>query len=79
MHWKGLANYTMELYTSVIDGSFIERKEHALVWNYQNADSEFASSQAKELLDHLENILANDPVTVKSGEFIVEVESQVFF
>ncbi|KAJ6339837.1 hypothetical protein OIU77_007726 [Salix suchowensis] len=31
---------------------------------------------AKELLDHLENVLANDPVAVKRGQNIVEVKPQ---
>ena len=33
--------------------------------------------QAKELLDHLESVLANEPVVVKSGHHIVEVKPQV--
>ncbi|MCI26593.1 putative alphaalpha-trehalose-phosphate synthase, partial [Trifolium medium] len=32
--------------------------------------------QAKELLVHLESMLANDPVVVKRGEHIVEVKPQ---
>lgn len=32
--------------------------------------------KAKELLDHLESVLVNDPVTVKSGHHIVEVKPQ---
>ncbi|KAH0776535.1 hypothetical protein KY290_007946 [Solanum tuberosum] len=32
------------------------------------------SSPAKEMLDHLESILANELVAVKSGQFIVEVK-----
>ncbi|KAG5631968.1 hypothetical protein H5410_003685 [Solanum commersonii] len=31
---------------------------------------------AKEMLDHLESVLANEPVTVKNGQFIVEVKPQ---
>jgi hypothetical protein len=31
----------------------------------------------KEMLDHLESVLANEPVSVKSGKFIVEVKPQV--
>lgn len=67
----------MQLYTETTDGSFIENQEIALVWNYQLADPDFGSCQAKELLDHLESVLANEPVTVKSGQHIVEVKPQV--
>lgn len=66
----------MQLYTEATDGSFIESKESALVWHHQDADPDFGSSQAKELLDHLETVLANEPVVVKRGHQIVEVKPQ---
>ena len=72
-----MAKPVMKLYTEATDGSSIETKESALVWHHQDADPGFGSSQAKELLDHLESVLANEPVTVKSGQFIVEVKPQV--
>ena len=75
--WKEIAEPVMKLYTETTDGSAIETKESALVWNYQYADPDFGSCQAKELLDHLESVLANEPVSVKSGQHIVEVKPQV--
>ncbi|KAK8551454.1 hypothetical protein V6N12_040092 [Hibiscus sabdariffa] len=74
--WKEIAEPVMKLYTEATDGSTIETKESALVWHYCDADPGFGSSQAKEMLDHLESVLANEPVTVKSGQFIVEVKPQ---
>lgn len=75
-YWKQIAEPVMKLYTETTDGSAIETKESALVWNYQYADPDFGSTQAKELLDHLESVLANEPVSVKSGQHIVEVKPQ---
>lgn len=74
--WKDAALPVMELYTESTDGSYIEMKESALVWHHRDADPDFGSWQAKELLDHLESVLANEPVTVKSGHHIVEVKPQ---
>ncbi|TVU35105.1 hypothetical protein EJB05_16976 [Eragrostis curvula] len=74
--WMQMAKPVMNLYTEATDGSYIETKESALVWHHQDADPGFGSSQAKEMLDHLESVLANEPVTVKSGQFIVEVKPQ---
>nr|XP_027190909.1 probable alpha,alpha-trehalose-phosphate synthase [UDP-forming] 9 isoform X2 [Cicer arietinum] len=74
--WKGIAEPVMRSYTEATDGSYIETKESALVWHYNDADSDFGSWQAKELLDHLENVLANEPVVVKKGMYIVEVKLQ---
>ncbi|KAL1560592.1 putative alpha,alpha-trehalose-phosphate synthase [UDP-forming] 7 [Salvia divinorum] len=74
--WMQMAEPVMKSYTEATDGSGIERKESALVWHYQDADPGFGYSQAKEMLDHLESVLANEPVAVKSGQFIVEVKPQ---
>jgi len=74
--WKQVAEPVMLLYTESTDGSYIEYKESALVWHHQYADPDFGSWQAKEMQDHLESVLANEPVTVKSGAQIVEVTPQ---
>ncbi|OMO59791.1 Glycosyl transferase, family 20 [Corchorus olitorius] len=74
--WKRIAEPVMKLYTEATDGSYIEPKRSALVWHHQDADPDFGSCQAKELLDHLENVLANEPVVVKRGRQIVEVKPQ---
>ncbi|XP_057417885.1 alpha,alpha-trehalose-phosphate synthase [UDP-forming] 6 [Lotus japonicus] len=74
--WKQIAEPVMKLYTETTDGSTIEDKETALVWCYEDADPDFGSCQAKELLNHLESVLANEPVTVKSGHNTLEVKPQ---
>ncbi|KAG6519159.1 probable alpha,alpha-trehalose-phosphate synthase [UDP-forming] 7 [Zingiber officinale] len=74
--WMQIAEPVMKLYTESTDGSAIETKESALVWHHRDAEPGFGSSQAKEMLDHLESVLTNEPVTVKSGKFIVEVKPQ---
>ncbi|CAH9135515.1 unnamed protein product [Cuscuta epithymum] len=74
--WMQLAEPVMQSYTDATDGSSIEKKDSAIVWQYRDADPGFGFSQAKEMLDHLESVLANEPVAVKSGQFIVEVKPQ---
>ncbi|XP_058100885.1 probable alpha,alpha-trehalose-phosphate synthase [UDP-forming] 7 [Magnolia sinica] len=74
--WIQIAEPVTKQYTEATDGSSIEIKESALVWHHQDADPGFGSCQAKELLDHLESVLANEPVAVKSGQYIVEVKPQ---
>lgn len=77
LDWKEIVEPVMKSYTDATDGSNIEVKESALVWHYQDADPDFGSCQAKELLDHLENVLSNEPVVVCRGQHIVEVKPQV--
>ncbi|WVZ64806.1 hypothetical protein U9M48_014278 [Paspalum notatum var. saurae] len=74
--WKLIAELVMRVYMETTDGSFIEPKESALVWHYQNTDRDFGSCQAKELVRHLERVLANEPVVVRRGHQIVEVKRQ---
>ncbi|CAN8270906.1 unnamed protein product [Cochlearia groenlandica] len=76
LSWKKIAKPVMNHYTEATDGSFIEDKESAMVWHHQEADHLFGSWQAKELLDHLESVLTNEPVFVKRGRQIVEVKPQ---
>lgn len=77
LEWKEIAEPVMELYREATDGSTIENKDSGLVWHHQDADPDFGSCQAKELLVHLENVLANEPALVKRGRHIVEVKPQV--
>ncbi|WOL14661.1 putative alpha,alpha-trehalose-phosphate synthase [Canna indica] len=74
--WMQIVEPVMKLYAESTDGSSIETKESALVWHHQDADPGFGSAQAKEMLDHLESVLANEPVSVKRGQFIIEVKPQ---
>jgi trehalose 6-phosphate synthase/phosphatase len=76
LEWKQIVLPVMQSYTEATDGSNIEIKESALVWHHQDADPDFGSCQAKELLDHLESVLANEPALVKRGQQIVEVKPQ---
>ncbi|KAF8688342.1 hypothetical protein HU200_042303 [Digitaria exilis] len=74
--WKLIAEPVMKTYTETTDGSTIEDKETAIVWSYEDADPDFGSCQAKELHDHLESVLSNEPVSVKAGLNHVEVKPQ---
>ncbi|KAK9008157.1 hypothetical protein V6N11_075059 [Hibiscus sabdariffa] len=74
LEWKRIVEPVMNLYREATDGSSIEAKESALVWHHQDADPDFGSCQAKELLDHLESVLANEPAVVNRGQHIVEVK-----
>ncbi|KAL0385573.1 UNVERIFIED_CONTAM: putative alpha,alpha-trehalose-phosphate synthase [UDP-forming] 9 [Sesamum radiatum] len=76
LDWKEIVEPIMKQYTEATDGSSMEVKDSALVWHHQDADPDFGSCQAKELLDHLENVLANEPAVVRRGQHIVEVKPQ---
>ena len=72
--WRGIVVPILRLYTESTDGSWVEEKESAVVWHYANADPDFGSWQAKELLDHLEGVLSTEDAEATSGAGIVEVK-----
>ncbi len=72
--WRGIVVPILRLYSESTDGSWVEEKESAVVWHYANADPDFGSWQAKELLDHLEGVLSTEDAEATSGAGIVEVK-----
>jgi len=74
---KKIVEKVMEHYTKATDGSFTEEKYNAVFWQHQDEDDGFGPWQAKQLLDHLKSILADEPVIVKRGQHTVEVQPQV--
>ena len=59
--WEAVADESaMRPYTEAMPrGSYMETKETAMAWRYQNADP----CQARELHDHLDAVLANEPAS----------------
>lgn len=72
--WKMIAMPILETYTEATDGSFVQDKESAVVWHFNNADPDFGVWQSKELLAHLEDLLVGYPVDVHIGNFTVEIK-----
>ena len=77
--WMQTIETIMRSYTKFADGSYIEAEESAIVSHNQDTDPDFGSAQAKEMLDHLESVLADEPFVVKKVQFIVEVKPQGIF
>lgn len=72
--WKSNAFEIMRQFVKRTQGSFIENKGSALVWQYRDADQHFGSWQAKELSSHLKELLFGWDVEVMEGKGYVEVK-----
>ncbi|CBZ50187.1 trehalose-6-phosphate synthase of likely plant origin, related [Neospora caninum Liverpool] len=72
--WKQVAIELMLQYVKRTQGSFIENKGSALVFQYRDADPDFGSMQAKDLSNYLGELLFGYPVSVMSGKGYVEVK-----
>ena len=73
--WHAIVMPILEQYTDATDGSFIRDKGTSVIWDYRDADPDFGQWQAKELMDHLESVLVNDPVDVFPGNGHVEIKA----
>jgi len=71
--WKTYTFEIMRHFVNRTQGSFIENKGSALVWQYENTDQHFGTWQAKELSDHLKELLFGFNVEVVEGKGFVEV------
>ena len=66
--WCSIAITILEDYTSRSHGSYIEETEMKVLWQYRDADPEFAGYlQARELEDHLSNVLRSFSVDILHG------------
>ncbi|CAL4971798.1 unnamed protein product [Urochloa decumbens] len=71
--WEAVAEHAMRHYTEATPGSYMEVKETAMAWHYQNADPVVSPCQARELHAHLARALADEPAPVAIGTHVVEV------
>eukprot|EP01067_Filipodium_phascolosomae_P008307 Filipodium_phascolosomae@DN7029_c0_g1_i1.p1 len=71
--WKHIALQLMNQYSNRTQGSYVENKGSALVFQYRDADPDFGQWQAKDLSAHLSDMLFDFPVAVVTGKGYVEV------
>merc|ERR1712151_190771 len=72
--WKSCAGEIMRQFVQRTQGSYIENKGSALVWQYRDVDQHFGSWQAKELSSHLKELLFGFDVDIEEGKGYVEVK-----
>ncbi len=71
--WMAKAHKVMRTYTDRVHGTYIQEKSCSIVWHYADCDQDWGAMQARELTDHLEDLLENHEVDVIAGQCRVEV------
>lgn len=74
--WKDTAIDIINAYVTRTEGAYLEVKESSVVFQFRNADPDYGTWQAKELMSHLEILLRPfmDECEVSSGMGYVEVK-----
>ncbi len=73
--WKGELRPIMEAYVSRTPGSFIEEKDHSLVWHFRKVETGLRELRSRELSSHLKYLTANKNLQVLEGDMVVEVKN----
>jgi len=72
--WKDEARNIMEFYIERTPGSFLEEKEHTLVWHYRKVEKGLGGLRSRELSSHLKHFLSNKGLDIIDGDHVVEVK-----
>ena len=59
-----------------VPGAHVERKSCSVAWHYRQAEPEYASWRARELLNDLHQHLQGSPAEILQGNQVVEVRAQ---
>jgi len=75
--WKNEARDILEFYIQRTPGSFLEEKEHTLVWHYRKVEKGLGALRSSELSSHLKHFMTNKGLDVIEGDHVVEVKPSV--
>jgi trehalose 6-phosphate synthase/phosphatase len=73
--WKDKLLPILRVYEQATPGSMVEEKPSAIVWHYRKADEEFGGWKANRLTQELSALGANQPIKVRHGKKMVEVNA----
>ena len=73
LDWRNEVREIFEHFTASVPGARIEEKEIGIAWHYRQADPILGAWQAKELFQHLIEVLQDQGVQVMRGNKVLEV------
>lgn len=73
--WMANIKPILESFVDRTPGTFIETKAYSLAWHYRTADPELAQIRTIELQTVLTSMVANNNLSVLSGNKVIEIKS----
>ncbi len=73
--WMDKIRPVLESFVDRSPGTFIEEKNYSLAWHYRNTDPDFGNKRATELTTVLTSLIANDNLSVLSGNKVLEIKN----
>ncbi len=65
----------IEAYVNRTPGSFIEKKDHSLVWHFRKVETGLGELRSRELTSHLKYLSTGKNLQVLEGDMVVEVKN----
>lgn len=75
LEWLPRAEQILRAVEIEVDDSEVERKPAGIAWHYRRVDADYGEWRARELLVHLAEQFANEPVELLQGRKLVELRS----
>ena len=73
--WKNEFRPILEAYVNRTPGSFIEEKDHSLVWHFRKVETGLGELRSRELTSHLKYLSTGKNLQVLEGDMVVEVKN----
>jgi len=73
--WKDEFRPVLDAYVNRTPGSFIEEKDHSLVWHFRKVETGLGELRSRELTSHLKYLSTGKNLQVLEGDMVVEVKN----
>lgn len=73
--WKSEFKPVLDAYVNRTPGSFIEEKDHSLVWHFRRVETGLGELRSRELTSHLKYLSTGKNLQVLEGDMVVEVKN----
>ena len=73
--WKDEFRLILDGYVNRTPGSFIEEKDHSLVWHFRKVETGLGELRSRELTSHLKYLSTGKNLQVLEGDMVVEVKN----
>ena len=73
--WKDEFRPILDAYVNRTPGSFIEEKDHSLVWHFRKVETGLGELRSRELTSHLKYLSTGKNLQVLEGDMVVEVKN----
>ena len=74
-HWKEEFRPVLDGYVNRTPGSFIEEKDHSLVWHFRKVENGLGELRSRELTSHLKYLSSEKNLQVLEGDMVVEIKN----